>query len=543
MMGSMKQKGLRRVGILVLTLGLLFGGCNGTETPAPESDTIVLVAMSGMRGVNELTAGATPLHTGLFQYAMFLPLLEEQADYLTGPATFEPRLAESYEFSDDRTELTFKLRQDAVWSDGEPVTAEDVRWTWQAQTSPEVAWALASSKDHIRDVEVVDPHTVRFHFDRVYAVQLLHANMGVVLPKHAWSGLPFSEWRNNTEWFVDNLVVNGPFDLESWEPGQRIVLRRNERYFDPGRPRVERMVFRITPDRAGQLALLRSGEAHLIPWARPADAAAFEKEPDIELISYIPRGPNVLAWNTVKPMFAAKETRQALTLAIDRQGIIDSIYHGYANVTDSLFMSNLWACNKELKPWPYDPERAKELLASQGWDDSDGDGVLDRGGERFSFEILSPSGNELRSDILVMVQEQLARVGVDARQRLVEHNSLLARARSHDFEVVFTGLGMGTDLDLTPFFHSSSAEAYNFGSYANPEFDRALDELKDQVDMLAAKPIYDRLQALLHEDMPITVLYEPHRVVPIRKSLRGTSPNALSTYFNLDEWELQPEGG
>ena len=292
-----------------------------------------------------------------------------------------------------------------------------------------------------------------------------------------------------------------------------------------------------------QLALLRSGEAHTIEWARPADAAALEEDPEIRILSYIPRGINGLVWNTRHPLFAAKEVRQALTLAIDRQGIIDALYYGYANVSDSPYTSNMWVYNRQLRPWPYDPDRARQLLASQGWTDSDGDGVVDRDGERFSFEILTPAGNELRQDILVMVQDQLARVGVEARQRTVEFNTQLARARSHDFEVVFIGLGISTNLDLSDYFHSHAiADGYNFGSYSNPETDRLLDELKTVVDQLAAKPVYDRLQALLYDDLPLTVLYEPQRLIPIRVGLHNVDPNPLSTFFALEEWELREEG-
>ncbi len=538
MNGSCSRKGASAAALV-----LVLAGC-GTRLPGAAADGTVVVASSvDMRGVNELTAGSTSLHTALFYYGLFLPLLDEQADFLDGPPSFAPRLAESYEFSGDRTVLTFELRDDVLWSDGEPVTAGDVRWTWQAQTHPELAWSAAESKRHIRDVEVAGPHTVRFHFDRVYATQLLDANLGVVLPEHAWSALPFSQWRARSEWFVENLVVDGPFDLESWEPRQRIVLRRNERYFDPRLPRAARVVFRVTPDRASQLALLRSGQAHVVSRVSPADAAVLAGQDGVEILSYVPRSSKALVWNVRHPLFAESEVRRALTLAIDRQEIVESLHHGHAKVTDLPFMSTLWACNRDLAARPYDPGRAARLLASQGWSDGNGDGVLDRGGERFSFEILTVAGNDLLRDVLVMVQHQLARVGVEVRQRAVEYNTLLAHEQGHDFEATLTSMAVGTDLDLSFRFHSSAiAEGFNFGAYSNPEVDRLLDELKTQVDQAAAKPLYDRLQALLYEDAPLTILYEPLWLVAVRESLEGASPNALSTFFDLEQWRLRGAG-
>ena len=533
-----------RASLSLAALVLVLTGCGARlprEAPDEATDGAVVVASAvDMRGVNELTAGATSLHTALFYYGLFLPLLDEQADFQNGPPSFAPRLAESYEFSADRKVLTFELRDDVVWSDGEPVTAGDVRWTWQAQTHPEVAWSAAESKRYIRDVEVVGPHTVRFHFDRVYATQLLDANLGVVLPEHAWSALPFSEWRTRNEWFVDHLVVAGPFDLELWEPNQRIVLRRNERYFDRALPRAERIVFRITPDRAGQLALLRAGEAHVVARVSPADVALLERMDGVEIFSYVPRSSKALVWNVEHPLFAAKEVRQALTLAIDRQEIVEALHYGHAKVTDLPFMSGLWACNRELAPRPYDPGLAAQLLAAQGWHDRGGDGVLERADERFSFEILTAAGNDLLRDVLVMVQHQLARVGIEARQRAVEYNTLLAHEQDHDFEATLTSMAVGTDLDLSFRFHSSAIDGgFNFGRYSSGEVDRLLDELKNQVDQAAAKPLYDRLQALLYEDAPLTILYEPLWLVAVREELSGVSPNALSTYFGLERWELR----
>lgn len=537
---------------LLLALGLLSGACErtpegetvpGSGEPGPTADgkTIVVAYAVDIRDVNELTADATPAHTMLHYFSLFDPLLAEQADYQDGPPSFKPRLAKSYEFSEDRRQLTFHLRENAVWSDGVPITAEDVRWSWQAQVSPDVGWAFAESKRHISDVEIVDEHTVRYHFTRAYATQLLDANFGVPLPKHAWSQLPFAQWRTNASWFVDHLVTSGPFVLESWEPQQRIVFRRNERYHEPGVPRADRIVFQITPERASRLALLRSGQAHLLE-LEVSDVASVEADPNLEILTYIPRQYNCLCWNLSRPLFASKEVRQALTMAIDRQEIIDALYHGYAQLTESPYMSNIWAHNKNLEVWPYDPGRAKELLAAQGWVDTDGDGTIDRDGQPFRFELVTNADNRLRRDIVVMVQDHLKRIGIDVAQlRFMEFNSLLALEQTHDFDASLVSMGIDTSLNLNYFFHTKSAspDGYNFGVYSNPEVDRILEEIQEQTDPKLAKPLYDRLQVLLHEDQPVTFLYEPKRIVGIHKSLRNVNPNAITTYFHLRDWELR----
>ncbi len=531
---------------LLAAFSLWLAACGGdNESPPAGSDveaaggTAIVADAIDIEGVNELLIRATPQQTTLLYFGIFLPLLDERDDYQQGPPTFAPRLAESYEFSEDRLQLTFHLRDDVVWSDGVPVTAEDVRWTWQAQTSPEIAWPFADSKERITDVEVVDPHTVRFHYSEVYAIQLLDANLGVVLPKHAWSQLPFSEWRQNRQWFHDNLVVNGPFTLESWEPAQRWVLVRNERYFEPGLPKLDRVVFQIVPDPASQLAMLRSGQVHFVEFIPPADAAALDAHPDLELLTHLARIFYFVQWNVGRPLFAEKEVRQALTMAIDRESMIDSLHRGYANLSHSPFTSDIWAHNKDIEPWPYDPQRAREVLAEQGWTDSDGDGILDRDGQPFSFELMINAGNTLRRDIMVVIQEQLRQIGIDVRTRIMEFNAMMQPLQAHEFDAIIFGIGMDTSLNTYHFFHSRGIDdGFNWGSYSNPEVDQVIEEIEDQVNQLDAKPLYYRLQELLHEDLPYTYLYEQKRIACANKALRDVNPNAVSSFYHMRHWRL-----
>ncbi|NJL29692.1 MAG: hypothetical protein HC897_18275 [Thermoanaerobaculia bacterium] len=347
-----------RASLAIVLIALTFGGCTpSSEDAEPRSGGTAVVAYSvDMLGINDLLHRRTAAQTGILLFGLYLPLLEEQGDHESGPPSFKPRLAESYSFSDDHLTLTFKLRPGVTWSDGVPITAEDVRWTWQAQTNPDVAWDYSVAKERIRDVEVVDPLTVRFHFDKVYAAQLLDANEGLILPKHAWSKLPFSEWRKNVVWFDQNPVCSGAFMLESWQPQQRIVLKRNPRYFEPGLPKVDRLVIQIVPDASSQLALLRSGKVQLDE-VDPSDAASVQADPALELLTYSPRQFVFISWNLARPLFSDRRVREALTLGIDRRTIIDTLYYGFATLTASPYATNSWVYNRDLAPLPYDPQR------------------------------------------------------------------------------------------------------------------------------------------------------------------------------------------
>ncbi len=245
--------------LLALVLLAPLAGCREREaakpapTAAPAPTTLVVASGVDISGVNELVASATRQLDQDVLSAMFLRLLAEQPDFQEHPPTFAPQLARSWDFSPDRLALTFHLRDDVQWSDGVPVTAEDVRFTWQAQTSEEVGWPNSYLKESIREVEVVAPHTVRFRFDHAYPTQLLDANEGFILPAHAWKQLPFAKWPESGDWFREHLVVAGPFTLERWKPQEEVVLRKNPRYFEAGKPRLERVVFRIVPDDTARL--------------------------------------------------------------------------------------------------------------------------------------------------------------------------------------------------------------------------------------------------------------------------------------------------
>jgi peptide/nickel transport system substrate-binding protein len=527
---------------LAALVALACGGAPAPDTPSAGRTTLVSASLSDLQGLNELVA-ADARFTGEILEQMFLRLFEEQPDFEHHPPTFAPSLAESWSLSPDGLELTVRLRPGLVWSDGVPITAEDVRFTHAAQTSPEVAWSYAFAKDSIAAVEVVDPLTVRFRLREAYATALLDVNEGGILPAHVWGRLPFAEWRRQADWFRQNLVVSGPFILDSWTPSQEVVLRRNPRYHRSGLPRLERVVVRIVPDQANQMAQLLGGQLDFVFGVAPARTAELAGRSDIALRAYWNRQYDFICWNTRRPLFADPEVRRALTLAIDRQALVDALWHGHARVSNSPILSTVWAYDRTLVPWPHDPAEARRLLAARGWADRDGDGVLDRDGERFAFELTTNGGNRIRSDAAVMIQAQLAKVGIEARPRTLDGNTLNEITTSHRFDATLSGWGIDTSLDLRFAFHSAESEGgYNFGGYANPEVDRLIDEVRRQRDLAAAKPIFDRLQQILHREQPYTFLWEPQRISAARAELRDVQSNALATYFHLEEWWFEARG-
>lgn len=491
--------------------------------------------------VNELIDNGNDLTTEVVGQ-LFLKLAYENPDFETQPPTFRPGLAERWEWSPDHLTLTFYLRRDVVWSDGAPITANDVRFTWEAQRNPEVGWIYAEVKAAIRDVEVVDTHTARFHFERVYTAMFHEAVEGVILPQHAWSALPFADWRNQPEWFTTHLVTSGPFTLGPRQPGQQLSLVRNPRFFDAERPRLDTLSFRVLPDKPSQLLALESGAVDFVSGVPGSELDRLARNPDLTLHSVWARHFEYLAWNVENPLFADPNVRRALTLGIDRQAIVDTVWRGKARIGFSPFLAGTWATNRTLTALPYDPAEATRLLTAAGWRDSDGDGVLDQGGKPFRFALITNTGNQPRADTQVLIQAQLAKIGVAVEPRLVEGATLTGDLIAHRFDATVGGWAIDTTMNARYYFHSEEAEGgYNFGAYRNADLDRRLEAATEQPDPASAKPILDQIQEILHRDQPYTFLVEPQRLHASRKRLQGVTPDALFVFGSVADWWVAPE--
>ncbi|HEX2253819.1 MAG TPA: ABC transporter substrate-binding protein, partial [Thermoanaerobaculia bacterium] len=499
---------------------------------------VVVGITSDVGGVNPLIVPPSTITTEISR-RLFLPLVGERPDY-----SVAPRLAESWEFSDDRLALTLHLRDDVVWSDGTPVTSADVVFTYQAWTDPDVAWEGASSLEAVAGVDALDAHTVRFRFHHVYSAQLLDvASGGVILPAHAWSRLPFAEWRGNADWFRQNLVVDGPFTLASWRPQQELVLERNPRYYEPGLPRLDRVVFRVIPDQSSQLTQLLGGDVDFAIQLGPEQAATVEEHPDTRVISYWSRGYIGIGWNVRREPFAESDVRRALTLGIDRQTLVDSIWGPHARVVSSLVLPDTPGHDPDDQPLPYDPDQARRLLEQHGWVDRDGDGIREKAGQRLVLRLITNAGNRQREDALVLIQEQLRRVGVAVESEVPEFNAFLEQVYGGDFDGVLGGWVVPTTFDFRYALHSSEIGGNNVIGFADPRVDRLLEQVRSQPTLEAARPLLVELQAVLRREQPYTFLWQSQRLHGVSERLHGLEPSHLFTFDDLRHWWVEPEAG
>jgi peptide/nickel transport system substrate-binding protein len=460
----------------------------------------------------------------------------EQTDYRLHPPSFSPHLATSWEWSEDRLQLVFHLARNARWSDGVPVTADDVVYSWATQVSDEVAWPYASSKDFIEKVEAVDSHTVRFTFSDVYPYQLMDANDGLIIPSHLWGSIPYGRWQD-TDWEA-LAVAAGPFVKASHIRQQEIALERHVGYWKPDRPYLDRVVWRIVPSKTALLTQLITGDVDLMTLVPPGDTDRIRQNPALELIIFPDRGYSQIRWNLRQPGLDDRRVRRALSLAIDCDTLIDVVYNGYARRATGPILSSMWAFNRGLEPLLHDPDTARSLLAEAGWSDHDGDGVVDRDGRPLRLELMTNAESDIRQDSVLLVEEDLARIGVKVVPRFVEWGTLLAAERQGEFDAILSRWIEPTVIDLSGVWHSAAPGEPTLNSigYSNAEVDQLLASVDLATDFDTQKPLFDRIQELIVSDQPYTFLAETVALVGLNSRVRGADINDATPYFNLDEW-------
>jgi len=472
-------------------------------------------------------------------YNIYASLLEEQADFQDGPPTFAPDLAERWAADGDGMGITFYLRPDALWSDGVPITAEDVRFTHEAAIHPQVAWLASEVKKEITSVEVVNDHTIHFRFSRSYPYQVMDANDGVILPAHIWGEIPFARWRE--EGPREPKVVSGPFKVARWVPGQSIELVANEKYYDPERPRLQGVVFRVLPDAVAGFEQFMAG--HLDFWDRidPRVMERVQGNDQVRLHRYPDRYYGFIAWNCSRELFQEPEVRQALTLAIDRRRITTDIFHGLAETATGPFPPVFGRRFSGRAGLPHDPRRAGELLQSAGWIRPDDEGPRSRDGINFSFELQINADAPWRRDMALMVQEDLKKIGVEVAVVALERRVYGASHRTGDFDAFIGGWRLPTKLDLSVTFSSGAVEeGVNFGRYRNPELDAVLGRVAAASTYKDAVPVVEEALDILHEDQPYTFLYWQDRLAGTSVRIQGAHPSAQSALFRLSDWSIRP---
>ncbi len=444
-------------------------------------------------------------------------------------------LAEFWDISANGLIITFHLRKGVKWHDGRPFTAADVLYTYQVTIDPKTPTAYAGDFLKVKKADVLDDYTFRVTYDKPFAPALISWGASI-LPKHLLAGTDITKSP-----LTRHPIGTGPYKFKEWVAGQKIVLVANPDYFE-GRPYIDGHITRIIPDMATLFLELRSQGIDIsglspLQYTRQTESKVFQD--NFNKYRYLSFAYTYLGYNLKNPLFTDKRVRQAISYAINKDEIVSGVLLGLGKPATGPFKPGTWAYNGDVKIYNFNPQKARELLREAGWKDSNGDGILEKDGKPFVFELVLSQGNETRQKCAEIIQRQLAEVGITVKIRVLEWaafiNDFINKRR---FDTVILGWTIPPDPDAYDVWHSSKTapEELNFISYKNTEADEMLERGRSTFDQKERKKYYDRFQEILAEDQPYTFLYVPDSLIIINKRFRGIEPAPIGLEYNFIKW-------
>ncbi|MBL4808911.1 MAG: hypothetical protein JKY43_02500 [Phycisphaerales bacterium] len=468
-------------------------------------------------------------------------VLESLGDLNSETLQLQGLLAEAWQYDPNGYWLRVKIRKNARFSDGEPVTAEDVRWSFHDYiNNPQLETeSLRSIMTNIDRIDVVDDKTVDIFFTNPDAYNLQMALGFYVLPKHFYSQFTTSQINQSTA-----LVMgSGPFKLQNldpedqWTPGTDIVLVRNEQYWGP-KPALAGMRFDTITEDVAKLTSFINGETHMIT---PSSPQYVEKssQPGWDDNAYSVKwfnmrsGYGFIGWqcgprNGKLTPFHDKRVRQAMTLNLDRELMIRDIWAGLDNVAVGPNNPPSPAANPDISPWPYDPERAKALLAEAGWIDRDGNGVLeDENGVEFEFEFTRASGGQTAERMQKYLVDRCAAIGIRCIPKVVDWSLYDQIMKTRNFDAITLGWSASSpESDPSQIWHTKSIQnqGHNFIQWDAGQ-DQYIDAIKAELDFDKRMAIFHQFHTLVNEEQPYTFI----RSVPWKRFISKDFSN-VHTY-------------
>jgi peptide/nickel transport system substrate-binding protein len=509
---------------------------SGCQVEAPKDPyTLIYHLASEPDTLNRITA--TDAYESRINGFIFDNLIERDNSTLE----FIPKLAKSWEVSDDKLTYTFKLHDNVKWHDGKPFTADDVVYTFETIMNEKVdAPHLRVYYKDIKKVEKLDDYTVRFTYAQPYFKAMEFVGGIPIIPKHIFGdGQDF-----NTHPAGRAPIGTGPYKFKKWDTGARIVLERNEDYWDRSKfPDIKRIVFKIISDDIIAFQRLKKGELDMDglsakQWSKQTDTPSFKKL--FEKHQYYTPSYFYVGWNLRRPYFQDRKVRKALAMLINRESILKHLEYGLGKLTTGPFWIFGYEYDASLPQIKFDPAGAKKLLDEAGWIDHDGDGIRDKDGVPFRFTFLVPSGAEFYTNLSTIMKKDFAGAGIEVEIQTMEWATFVQNLNSRNFDAVSLAWSFGFDQDPYQVWHSSQAEkGSNFVGFENGEADRLMEEARGTFDKERRTQLYHRLHRIIYEEQPYAFLYA--RPSLVARSRRFDNVRVYPGGLDILEWKVGKE--
>lgn len=531
-------------------------GSSGSETSEGEvKDTIVYSMNTAPQGIfNPLISNLAMDHYVESVVYASLMTVNDQGE-------LETYLADEYEVSDDQKTITYKINEDAKWHDGEDVTAEDIAFTFTSMASGDYTGGyygdvqnIKGAQDYhdgksseIEGIKVVDENTIEIEFEKVYAPAVTNLGTVQILPEHVWSEVAVGEWTNKSE-LLNNPIGCGPYKLTEYKSGSYVKFEATSDFFG-GEVKTKNLVFKVINADTTQ-AEFKSGSIDIanVEGLTKADIDSLVEE-GYKKIDYDNYMFTYMGFNLRNEKLQDVNLRKAFMHAINREGIVDNVVEGRGQVVNAPMLPSSWAYPEEsmLDSYEYDVEKAKSLLKEAGWEDKDGDGIVENeDGEKLELTLVCQTNHPIREKTAVVIQENLKEIGVKIEIDSMEYSSVMDQVvANHEFDLYMMGNTLSLDPDPRPMWHSDAISnekgvvGYNIVAYYNEETDKLIEEGNATLDQSERKEIYNEFGKILNEDVPEAYLFCQDIERVYNSKLEGYKPSTFNEFYNVHNWVIK----
>ena len=436
-------------------------------------------------------------------------------------------LAKSYEFKSE-TNLIINLRNDVFWHDGAKFTSKDVIFTYEKIIDPKVFNSIKSNFQQVQSVKALDDYTIEVVYSQAY-FKALETWMVGILPYHILK----DEENLMTSSFNKNPIGTGSYKLKEFKTAQDIELIANEKYFD-GKPKIDKILYKFLPDTNTSFLYLKQRSLDIggltpIQIDRQIDNTFRKNYTIIQKPSF---AYTYLGFNLKDEKFKDLKIRQALSLAINRQELVDILFFGYGQICNGPFLPESFAFNDSIKPITQNIQKAKALLKEAGYDENN----------PFTFELVTNTGNDIRINTAQILQYQLQKAGVIMKIRVMEWQAFLNTVvHPRKFEAVLLGWSLALMPDAYPLWHSSSDKlgGFNLVSYKNEQVDKLIEKGNHTINKDELGKIYKEIFKIISDELPYLFLYIPDGITVVNKDIKNIEPSFIGIMHNQKDWELK----
>lgn len=525
--------------LMSIAILLLLSACTGANTSSSgggSSDNTMYIGLVNAP-VSFNPINSSDIAAAWLEKFMFDTFLE-----MTGPLEFTPKLAESFETEDNQT-FTIKINADAKWSDGTPVTSNDVAFTLNLVANPKTETAVggyltildgltdngkfSDGVTEIPSLTIVDDKTIQFKTKAPVDANMVKEQLGskfMILPEHVLSSIA-PENLQKDPFMMNPTVTNGPFKFVKYAKDQYVEYEKNEDYY-LGDVELDKLFVKIMPA-ANLVAQLQTGEIHMnaaggIGKIAVQDFDTVKGFENVTTTTDKTYGYQNMSFNT--ETITDPKVRQAIAYAIDRQKIVDQLLKGEGEIVDGPYTSISPYLDTNLETYSYNPEMAKQLLEEAGWDFNQ------------TIDFVVPIGNKVREQSADIIAENLKAVGLKLNTTTYDFPTIMSKAKAGEYDLMLIGFTNTIDPDLTTIYGSEGSS--NYTNYNNPEVDELLAQGKQEPDTEKRKEIYNQLQAIWSEEMPIFTLYSDFDFAAVSNNVAVGAPKVFGFHNDLYKWSL-----